>query len=99
MFTFLLVLDILALVSLLATPVVLFVSMFANDSPNANQFLVWTVLLILWTFPLTAATGGVMGLLAARTRNIRKMAIWTVVAYANPIALCLLWVVAALLGA
>ena len=35
-----------------------------------------------------------MGLIAGRTRNIRRMAIWTVVAYSSPIALGLLWLLA-----
>ncbi|MEP6939417.1 MAG: hypothetical protein ABI846_06605 [Rudaea sp.] len=99
MFALLVMLDILALVSLFATPVVLFVSLFFNDSPNANQILVWLLPLIFWMVPLTAASGGVMGLRAARSRNIRAMAIWTAVAYTSPMARCLVWVVVSALGA
>ena len=48
-------LDILALISVLGSPIVLFVSLFLNDSPNANPFLVGYLQLAFWLFPVTAA--------------------------------------------
>ena len=89
MFTALFILDIFALVSLLATPFVLFASLFLNDSPHANQVVVGLLLIIFWSFPLTAALGGIRGLAASKTRDIRRMAIWTAIAYSSPVALVL----------
>ena len=98
MYVALFLLDILALIGVLGSPIVLFVSFFLNDSPNANPALVGYLQLIFWLFPITAALGGVMGLVAARSRNIRQMAMWTVVAYSSPIGLILLLVLAFVSG-
>jgi hypothetical protein len=87
MFTVLMLLDIVALISVLGSPIVLFMSAFLNDDPNANPILVGFLQLILLLFPLTAAAVGIVGLIARKNGNLRQMAIWTAVAYSSPVAL------------
>lgn len=83
MFTVLMLLDIVALTSVLGSPIVLFMSAFLNDNPHANPLLVGFLQLIFLLFPVTAAAGGIVGLIARKNRNLRQMAIWTAVAYSS----------------
>jgi hypothetical protein len=94
-----LVLCSLALIGLLASPVGLFASMFLFDAPGSFNPVVIALALGLWSFPVTAAMGGINGIRGWRARNLRSALGWTALAYSSVLLLAIaLWLLEAVCG-
>ena len=78
------VIDVLALVGILASPLLYFASIFLFDNPTPESLpLIYGMALALWSYPVTAGLGGVMGLRAYKARNLRRQLWWTLCAISS----------------
>ena len=70
--------DVLALMGILASPLLFFASILFFDSPGSesNPWM-WGMVFGIWSYPVTAGVGGIMGLKAYKAGNARRLYWWT----------------------
>ena len=90
--------NVLALVGILASPLLYFASIFFFDSPaSSNNPLLWGAVLGIWSYPVTAGLGGIMGLKAWKAGNVRPLVLWTLCSISSPALFGICWLLLSLL--
>ena len=90
--------NVLALAGILASPFLYFASIFFFDSPaSSNNPLLWGMALGIWSYPVTAGLGGVMGLKAWKAGNERSLFLWTLCSISSLAFLAVCWLLLSVL--
>jgi hypothetical protein len=80
--------NVLALIGILASPLLFYVSLFLFDNPTAgSEPVILGMALVLWSYPVTAGIGGVMALRAYKVRDGKRLLWWTLCSISSVIAI------------
>lgn len=84
--------NVLALAGILASPLLLFASIFFFDNPaSANNPLQWGLVAGIWSYPITAGVGGIMGLQAYKLGQSRHLFWWTLCSISSIALIVVCW--------